>query len=250
MKSFSHTVILALVLCGGTFTSHASSIKVNGTCELGSCSSTDVLAAGQTQTNPFDFTYTFANSDSFHLQGNLAATNQNGFEIGITDFMVTYQGNSFGTASGTDVLVSDFLQYIANSSSYRTTAYEGIGGELGPGLGMASSASGQAIIAGQSLPLLGPYTSPGSFSGYDTASITVPRGTPLLDYRYTLTFGAGSQAGSSISVNPTQSPVPEPATLVMVTTGLLGIARCVRRKHSCQPQEPSSHNSPPKFSDL
>jgi hypothetical protein len=237
---FTTRLVLASTFLLGVSTLNSSAsaeaIRVNSTCEIGDCPSPGVLAIGTSLSTPFDFTYTFGNTDAYRLQGNLSTTNQpTTFLLEITDFEVTYEGNASGSASSTDVLASDFLQGIDSAQAYGA-GFESIGGVFGPGLGSASSASGQVSFAGNSLPILGPFTPPPAlFSGLYQGPITIPRGNILLDYQYTLTFGSGSEIGASIEVNPTQPAgvTPEPATWTLLGSGLLGLARLLRR-HSTQ----------------
>jgi len=210
----------------------AEAIRINSTCEVGDCPNPGVLGIGTSLTTPFDFTYTFANTDSYRLQGNLFTTNQaTTFLLQITDFVVSYEGNTSGFASSTDVLVSDFLQGIDSAQAYRA-GFESIGGVFGPGLGLASGASGQVSFAGNSLPMLGPFTPPPApFSESYQGPVTIPRGNILLDYQYTLTFGSGSETGSSIELNPTQptAVTPEPATWTLMGSGFIGLVGLLRR---------------------
>lgn len=225
------TILFLGLLVASIPLAQASAIQVNGTCEMGSCSNPDVLAFGGTSLKPFDFTYQFSNTDSYELQGFAVAANiASGFRLGIANFVVTYLGNSSGTASSNDVLTADFLQSVTNSSAGDQSVFESIGGFFGEGLGLGTSASTQFLIAGQGMPVLGPFTAPPTgflHSAYGT--LYVPAGTPVLDYRYTLTFGEGSQAGSSLLVYP-PSMVPEPSTITLVASGVLGLFSIAKRR--------------------
>jgi hypothetical protein len=213
----------------------ASSIQVNGTCEVGTCSSTDVLALGSSTNTPFNFTYEFADTDLFRLQGNLSTSNlQTNVSMLLSNFTVTYLGNNTGTVSGDDTLVNDFLQPVHLQTSEFFNANEALSGVFGKGLGSASSATAQAFFMGITLPVLGPFTPPPSdFLSTGNGSGFVALGTEPNDYRYTLTFGDGSQIGSSITVNPgpnEPSTVPEPGSLVRFGSGALGLIGALRRR--------------------
>ena len=82
--------ILAIITVVGQH-ARASSIQVNGTCEVGTCASTDVLALGSSTNTPFNFTYEFADTDLFRLQGNLSTGNlQTRVSLLVSNFTVTY----------------------------------------------------------------------------------------------------------------------------------------------------------------
>lgn len=90
-------------------TALAGAVNINGNCALGNCASPDILAPGASLTNPFDFVYTFANSDRYQVTGTLNAFNTSTpsgevFILIETPLTVTYLGNNAGTTSGTDVL--------------------------------------------------------------------------------------------------------------------------------------------------
>jgi hypothetical protein len=144
----------------------AGAISVNGTCELGNCAAPDTLGLTGSSSTPFNFIFTFSNTDRFQIQGTLVAT---GLTLIGTQATMTYLGNSSGTASGQDVLTLDILQNFqgpAAPTAYLEVVYGIFGGPLASS---GSSASAQLIVSGVALPLMGPFSPPNAFSAQNEA---------------------------------------------------------------------------------
>jgi hypothetical protein len=218
--------ILSLIF-GGCITrsAFADAISANGTCETGNCSTPDT-ATNTFLTNPFNFAYTFANTDSYQVQGtvySIDVVTDSSFGIQLTPVVtVTYLGNGSGTASATDILALDFLQNYSVLPGLGTYL-ESAGGTFGPGLGNASSASGQFSVAGQVFPLLGPFSPPpATFSDVvSNLSASTSSDTALATYEFTLTFGSGSEVGSYVGINTPPTETPEPPALWLLAGGIL-----------------------------
>ena len=217
----AHLVFFAAFLAE-PFISSAAALNVNGVCELGSCNSPDVLRPGATlAATSFDFTYTFSNTDSYRLFGNISASNStagNSISFG-QNLTAVYLGNATGTASQTDTLTTDLLQnYLVSFTS--GTFYENANVYFSGPVSAASSATAQLSLGGQDLPLMGPFTPAGpsseSFANVFLSGFTNP---VLNDFRYIYTFNGGSMAGAAIG-----SMVPEPSSFLLLTAGLGGIA--------------------------
>ena len=117
----------------------ATTITLNGTCEGGNCAHPGILLVGQTTSGTATFTYTFADTDRYDIAVVFAASDSGGTNFSIsTAGLATYEGNEYGTASGTDVLAIDFSQYY-QSFITSGTFHENIFGTFGSTLGKAAT---------------------------------------------------------------------------------------------------------------
>ncbi|HMD71733.1 MAG TPA: hypothetical protein VKF41_10345 [Bryobacteraceae bacterium] len=202
---------------GGLLTASAAfagEIVLNGTCEYGNCALPDVLGSGQTTGTLFDFTYTLANTDEYLINGGVTWSNA-GISLNF-DASVEYLGNGSGTASQTDVLTLEFLQYYDEGSMTSGVFNESYFAYFWGPIAGTSSTTGQLSISGQSLPLLGPLHPGGSADMFSPNNVLFGLSEPLLGvWTGVYTFGAGSNAGATIS-----DEAPEPASAVFALGGL------------------------------
>jgi hypothetical protein len=223
-----------LVMCSGLLsaTAFAGAINVSTTCQVGTCASPDILADGDSLSTPFSFVYTFANTDQYQATGTLAATNLSTavgiIQITAANIALTYLGNGTGTASASDTFVIDFLQnFTAEGFGTGTNdnGFEFISGSFSGPYGGASSVQGQGFSNdGTSMALMGPFFPPDDFSDSNVFQPFSFSTTTLLDFRDTVTFGEGSNPGTTILVNnvplgPSES-VPEPSSLLLSGAGI------------------------------
>ena len=203
----------------------ATAVTVNGSCQVGPCLSSSSITDGGSITTPFSFVYVLPNTDRYQATGTIAAAaTVSTFSITSADISLSYLGNMSGTASGSDTLVIDFLQYFTAFGSFsNNSGYEYISGSFSGGYSNASSVEAQAFSAGgTAMALMGPFFPPNSFT--DFRSEQPVSGSPLfaLDFRDTVTFGAGSTPGATIDVsNVPSAPTPEPAPCLLLLTGSL-----------------------------
>lgn len=208
----------------------AGAISVNGSCELGNCTTPDSLSRGQQTAVPFNFNYTFGNTDQYSVSGAFAGA-YGVSTIIAADVTVTYVGNSTASPSANDTLVVDFLQNFATGFPDNTnnTGFESINGTTSGSLGAASSIQRQYFTSNGTttspMAVMGPFTT-SPFSASYTGQPYTYGPTTLIDSRNTFVFGAGSQPGSSFNVLiPAVATVPEPSSLLLIGGGLLLLLR-------------------------
>ena len=85
------------------------------------------------------------------------------------------------------------------------------------------------------------FLSPGASSTFDIFTVTIPVGTPMAIYLgvFTIEGGANGFASNalgtkpfSVTVTPDVTASPEPSSLILLGSGLAGLAGVVRRKRS------------------
>jgi len=232
-RSHAYLTLAALVLVTPALT-FASSITVNGACEVGTCPPTDTLAPGSSiPVTPFSFGVT-VNGDKYQVSGDYSAANTTNTPSGFTsfngDFTVKYIGGT--PTAQTDVLtVEDLQDYTVPggfdlAGTYDESAYLGLSGGA-PG----STASFQIIYNGQSVGLLGPFTTSGQHSASKFLNLS---GTSLdAISQFNFTFAAGTTFGSVMT-----TAVPEPGSLILFgATFALGLGIVAFRQRRLSPNQ-------------
>lgn len=195
-------------------------MEVNGTCVLGNCTTLSALSAGQTLNEPFNFTYTLANGDTFQFQGVIGEKNIGGTEWENTgsQLLVTYLGNSSGAApSGADVITSDFLLNFQNAGVTSATASYTLSGDfLGPIAFAGTSVTRTVFWNNAPLPTLGPVSPPPAMfsESFQEVPNTVSGSLLLYDNRTTFSFGAGSGPGATMLFGTFAQPTITPGGVV------------------------------------
>jgi hypothetical protein len=220
-----YALLLALFLIAPAF-SFASSVLVNGTCEAGTCPSVDTLASGGSASGTFNVIYVAADGDWYDIMGNYGATNPASGETSIVfNVSATYEGydgiNNTASAGADTFTVSDLQDYNLASSTYYTT-YGTLNGyymeSTNSGLAGPAGSSWQAqlFFNGQALPVLGPFTSPGSASNGSGTPLTEFGSASTLDadFVFTYDFAKGTPQGGGFT------STPEPGGLVPVASVL------------------------------
>jgi len=190
------TLFLQAILA--TVSVHAAAVSVNGTCQVGNCTSPDQAGTATSPTTAFNFVVTLPNSDLYRIMGSINAVNAPSAPGLVSPFTATYLGNSTGTNSGADVLNIGVLQNFQLDFTLRTSTESAQGGFSGP-LAEGSNVQIQLVISGQALPVVGPFPAPANFSFKSPSYTLLALGSVVLfDVRHTFTFAAGSGVGSTI----------------------------------------------------
>jgi len=200
----------------------ASSISVNGTCEVGVCSPVDTLGIGDSTSGNFDF-ITSVNGDPYNIFGSYSATNPpSGDTAMMLDLTAVYTGSS--PTEQTDVLtINQFQDYTVTGPS--GTYFEDITAGLGGPLGTGSSLSAQLFYNGQGLGQLGPFTT----SANESLSKSLTLSSPLdADAEFVFDFAPGSENGSYMTTTPEPTGLGPVAAILTLGLGFPAVRRCRR----------------------
>jgi hypothetical protein len=223
---FRNISVGILVICIAATCAKPAAIDVNGTCEVGNCSSVDSLSLGQSiGLSPFNFNYV-AGADTYNLSGSYAASYTASGTFIAVFISAIYTGSSPST--GNDTLTFNMLQNYFNSGpgtwdgTYTEHVPLVIGGQVGP----SSSVTGNLFYDGQGVGQVGPFIGSGSYNADQSANLTGLDGDTLAaDFQFVFDFTPGTQPGAGATV-AFSSTVPEPAQTIpaaLALSALLGI---------------------------
>lgn len=208
----------------------ASSITVNGTCEAGTCPPTDTLApGGSVPFTLFGFDVV-VNGDTYLVSGNYKAANTTD-SGGTTSFggdvSAEYIGGS--PTAQQDILTIDDLQNYTVPGTYNLAGTYDEGAYLGLiGDAAGSSASFQILYNGDSVGLLGPYTTSGDHTASQFLNLS---GTSLsADSQFTFSFAAGTTKGALITTTPEPGGLVPLAAVLVLGLGLPAFRRSRQTK--------------------
>jgi hypothetical protein len=206
----------------------AAAISVNGTCELGDCSTAGLQssAIGFGQSVPltnFNFNY-IVGADTYNLSGSYSAS----FGSGGTHIFGTVNATYTGTApsAASDTLSFDLLQdyHFLNAGNWNGTYSENVPVSVGPG----TTFTGDLCYDGtHCVGTIGPLSA-GLYDKSQSASLTGLTGDYLAaDFNFTFNFPQGIAPGAGIDV---LASVPEPVQTVPVALALVGFSCAILRR--------------------
>jgi hypothetical protein len=204
----------------------ASSLAVNGTCDAGTCPPTDTLAPGSSIPLAFFNFDVTVNGDSYDISGDYSASNTTNSPSGTTDFggdvTATYIGGT--PTAQSDVLTIDILQDFTVPGTYSLAGTYDEGAFVGiNGAATGSSYSFQILYNGDSVGLLGPYTTSGTHS---SSTYLALGGTSLdADSQFTFDFAAGTPHGASMTTTPEPGGLIPVAAILALGLGVPAIRR-------------------------
>lgn len=204
----------------------ATSVLVNGTCEVGSCTSSDALQIGQSTSTSFNFIYVAPNTDRFQIAGSVSASLTSFVDVPFAQGTIVYLGNSTGTVSGIDDVDVDFLQYYNNGRhDLRDDAAEYLDATFFGG-NVDDGTVGIEAVTTTSLYTTMAYLERFPFSSdpfYGAVFDQPYRSSGLTPVDYTAAAGfVGAEVGSGLSF--TNSPVPEPPGWLLCVSGAVILA--------------------------
>jgi hypothetical protein len=219
-------LILGFTLCA-PFAAKSGAIDVNGTCELGDCSSVDSLSNGMSASANFNFDYTFGDGDTYNISGSYSASYSSitGSTISVEP-VITYVGAS--PSADTDTVNLALLQNYFDSSagSWAGTYTEDVPLDLGGPVGPGSTISGELFYDGVGVGLAGPF-GPGSNFVTESASLDFGANdtsdTLSAAFDFAVQFGAGTQPGASADAVTTPEPMmalPFGLSLILIACGV------------------------------
>jgi hypothetical protein len=215
------------------FAAKSASVELNGTCEVNpSCTTLTAIGNGQSTSGSLNFTYSFANGDTYAVTGTYAASYSTtaGSTIAF-DPVVTYTGA--GPSAGTDTLTLQMLQdYLdATPGSWAGSYTETVPLTLSSLAASGSTISGELMYDSLTVGLIGPFgigTNTGTkttaldFGALDTSN------TLHATYNIYITFAQGSRPGAS---GASPAAVPEPALIIPGGLCLLALVFLARRQN-------------------
>jgi hypothetical protein len=235
--------VIAVVL-GCLSMASATTISINGVCELGSCGSDTVVPyTGALYTSPtFNFTYTEPDGDNFRVVGFYEIDTRSVVDPMFVPFF--YARFDSGHADSHDILTMVFsaevggAPFFTGTTQYADTFFGSFYGSQLTG-GTASvlyDIQGQTASASASAPPFGDFDEGLFTTSYQIGSDHVSNQT----LTYTADFGPGSSYNAYIGFNQFDN-TPEPASLLLFAVGSTLLCAVVRKNRTTLSETRSVH---------
>jgi hypothetical protein len=218
MKLCLAGVLGLLLLAAPDARAQSVGFSVNGGCDVGACPPTTPLPIGGSEFQPFSFTVSTVDGDSYQFDGEIGELSENGgsYLPGSRAYTITYLGNSAGgTSRGTTFTTHVFFDFTPlPNGDYALIADAGGAFFAGIGDGTSVTVSWSFDDGAVKSSTFGPFSPPNSFFQSETDTVIPPPGGPLTaDVLTTIAFGAGSPVGSVIIIGSVASNVLAAAVL-------------------------------------
>jgi hypothetical protein len=200
----------------------------------GACTTIGPLAS-DSQCLADSFTTKTSSDNAFNIVGSVDAVNTSGkfFLLDVQNFTVTRLTNGGGTVTVTVQQTFDSTISSPNAFDTLSGTCTGLGNGAGHNINLSTTETVGGVQAGTALSgnCAGPGPNPIT-AGLLANSVTdIPvAGTPLnLTETFTVSFNSSSNAGSLTLTKLSLTTVPEPVSMMLIGSGLLGLAM-FRRK--------------------
>ncbi|MEI9987496.1 MAG: hypothetical protein WDN69_32770 [Aliidongia sp.] len=185
-----------LLLAAPAARAQSVGFSVNGGCDVGACPPTTPLPIGGSEFQPFSFTVSTVDGDSYQFDGEIGELSQNGgtYLPGSRGYTITYLGNSAGgTSRGTTFTTHVFFDFTPlPNGDYALIADAGGAFSAGLGDGTSVTVSWSFDNGAVKSSTFGPFSPPNFFFQSETDTVIPPPGGPLTaDVLTTIAFGAG-----------------------------------------------------------
>lgn len=199
------------VLCAFSLLAQAQSsgpsmgFEVNGDCEIGACPPSTPLAIAGAVFQPFSFTVSTENGDSYLFEGQIGEQNeqQGAYLPGTRGYKITYLGNNGGSgASLGDTITTHVFFDFAGLSNGIYALIADAGGTFSYDIAGASSVTVNWTFDGSvKSSTFGPFSPPNFFFQDETDTVVPPStGEVTADVLTTISFAAGSPVGSFLTI--------------------------------------------------
>jgi hypothetical protein len=207
-------ILPILMLCAASLPAQAQDtgpsmgFEVDGSCRVGACPPNTPLAIAGAVFQPFSFTVSTANGDSYLFEGQIGEQNeqQGAYLPGTRGYKITYLGHDGGSgASLGDTITTHVFFDFAGLSNGIYALVADAGGTFSYDIAGASSVTVDWTFDGPvKSSTFGPYSPPNYFFQDETDQVRpLSTGEVTADVLTSITFAAGSPVGSFLTIGST-----------------------------------------------